>query len=251
MKTVNVRNLILGDGKAKICVPVVAREEDQLREDAVRISNSEADLIEFRADYYKGDEQKALEILRTIAGEKPILYTIRTREEGGETEIGREEYEARNMRAAVIADMVDVQIDRVCPDAGPETCAGDSLILRLQRAGAVVVGSWHNFEMTPRADEMVNKVLVMQRAGCDVSKIAVMPGCREDVIELLAASVRLLEKEADRPFITMSMGEYGKISRVCGAFSGSAVTFGAVGEGSAPGQLPARELREILDLLGN
>ena len=57
------------------------------------------------------------------------------------------------------------------------------------------------------------------------------------------------EKYADRPFITMSMGNLGKISRAACMFTGSCITFGMAGQGSAPGQIPAGELKEILGIL--
>ena len=47
----------------------------------------------------------------------------------------------------------------------------------------------------------------------------------------------------------MSMAGTGLISRLCGEVFGSALTFGAVGKASAPGQMNASDLREILTLI--
>lgn len=52
-----------------------------------------------------------------------------------------------------------------------------------------------------------------------------------------------------QPVVTMSMGARGVISRLSGGLTGSAITFGAAAEASAPGQLPAGKLREILEFL--
>ena len=46
------------------------------------------------------------------------------------------------------------------------------------------------------------------------------------------------------PFITMSMGGTGVISRLAGEVFGSAFTFGAGKEAIAPGQIPVGELEE-------
>ena len=54
---------------------------------------------------------------------------------------------------------------------------------------------------------------------------------------------------ADRPIITMSMAGTGLISRLCGEVFGSALTFGAVGKASAPGQMNAEDLNKILTLI--
>ena len=47
----------------------------------------------------------------------------------------------------------------------------------------------------------------------------------------------------------MPMGDYGMISRFCGEGFGSAVTFGASGIPSAPGQIEVGNLNKMLRLL--
>ena len=83
----------------------------------------------------------------------------------------------------------------------------------------------------------------------DIAKLAVMPVSRGDVLRLLEVSVRMHENFADRPFITMSMGKLGGISRLAGSFDGSAITFATCGRASAPGQIPSEALMGILKLL--
>ena len=51
------------------------------------------------------------------------------------------------------------------------------------------------------------------------------------------------------PIITMSMSGTGVISRLCGEVFGSALTFGAVGKVSAPGQMGIEDLTTVLGLL--
>ena len=89
----------------------------------------------------------------------------------------------------------------------------------------------------------------MQALGADIPKIAVMPTCKRDVITLLAATEEMTTKHNGTPIITMSMGSMGLISRLCGEAFGSSVTFGAVGESSAPGQMNASDLNTILELI--
>ena len=76
-----------------------------------------------------------------------------------------------------------------------------------------------------------------------------MPKSTGDVLTLLAATAEMHEKYADRPIITMSMSAKGVVSRLsCEAF-GSAMTFGAAGQASAPGQIPVEQLKQALDIL--
>ena len=59
----------------------------------------------------------------------------------------------------------------------------------------------------------------------------------------------MYETYADRPFITMSMAGTGMISRLSGECFGSALTFGAAGKASAPGQIDVNSLKTVLDII--
>ena len=47
----------------------------------------------------------------------------------------------------------------------------------------------------------------------------------------------------------MAMAGTGVISRLCGEVFGSALTFGAAGKASAPGQMGVNDLNTVLNLL--
>lgn len=89
----------------------------------------------------------------------------------------------------------------------------------------------------------------MQELNGDISKLAVMPHSAVDVIRLLSVTARMKETYADRPFITMSMGAQGLVSRLAGESFGSCVTFGCAGTASAPGQMEAETLSRILEAI--
>ena len=175
--------------------------------------------------------------------ETPILFTFRTRKEGGEKEIDMEAYTALNTAVAQSgdADAVDVEV-----------FSGDEVVRRniqaIHAAGKAVVGSNHDFGGTPDKADLLFRLRKMQELGADIPKIAVMPRCPGDVIALLDATQEMSGKYADRPIITMSMGA-GVVSRLCGEYFGSAMTFGAVGQVSAPGQIPVEELNAAMDIL--
>ena len=89
----------------------------------------------------------------------------------------------------------------------------------------------------------------MQAMDADIPKIAVMPRNKKDVLTLLSATEEMATDYADRPIITMSMAGTGVISRLCGEVFGSALTFGAAGKASAPGQMGVQDLNTVLGLL--
>lgn len=248
METVNIRNMVLGDGVPKICIPVIAHTYEELERTLPAISLSRFDLVEFRADFYFEDDEEAFYAIRKAVGERPILYTIRTKEEGGEIEISDDEYAARSLAAAGMADIVDIQLSRLHAD-GRNAHLHSDLVDRLHAQGTRVLLSWHDFDRTPKKKEILEIMRKMHEEGCDISKAAVMPHSRMDVLELMSASVEMAEDPDRRPFITMAMGSLGKVTRAACAFTGSCITFGTAGAMSAPGQIDANTLGMVLGVL--
>lgn len=246
---VKVRGLVLGDGIPKICIPLTARTEEELEEQLNQALEGPCDLAEWRVDYYEKVENRdallrAMRLLRSRLGERPLLFTFRTAQEGGEREISPDEYVSLNEFAAIsgIVDLIDVELNR-----GREKM--QALIRSIQECGCRAVCSFHDFSRTPEPEELLRILCSMQAIGADVTKAAVMPHTEEDVLKLLDVSVQMKTRFADRPFITMAMGRLGAISRLAGAFDGSAVTFATSGRASAPGQIDARALAGVLSLL--
>ena len=112
-----------------------------------------------------------------------------------------------------------------------------------------VIASNHDFDKTPCQAELVARLKKMQEVGADILKTAVMPNSKKDVLTLLAATEEMATNYAEVPIVTMSMSKLGLISRVAGELFGSAITFGAAEKASAPGQIPAGELSEVLHIL--
>ncbi len=92
----------------------------------------------------------------------------------------------------------------------------------------------------------MRRLCKMQEMEADIAKLAVMPRTERDVLTLLDATLAMKELHQDTPIVTMAMGELGVISRLAGQLFGSAITFGSVGEVSAPGQIPVEKLYEFL-----
>ena len=76
-----------------------------------------------------------------------------------------------------------------------------------------------------------------------------MPNEVTDVFRLLSVTHDFKEIHKELPVVTMSMGGYGVISRICGELYGSCITFGSHEKPSAPGQLQMDVLAQILDTL--
>lgn len=249
MNTVKIRDIEIGAGAPKIIVPIVGVTKEDIIEEAKTFDSIPIDVVEWRVDWFEGvfdfaKVEDVLKDLREVLGNIPLLMTFRTSKEGGEKAIEADAYAELNKKAAAtgLVDLVDV-----------EAFTGDEVVKDIIEGahahGVKVVASNHDFDKTPDKDDIVGRLVKMQELGADISKIAVMPQCKKDVLTLLEATREMAEEHADRPIITMSMAGTGLISRLCGEVFGSALTFGAVGKASAPGQMNASDLREILTLI--
>lgn len=249
MNPIMIRGVAIGEGIPKICVPIVGKTREEIVKAAEEIRTLPVDVVEWRADWYEEIFEAdvvldVLQELRRILGELPLLFTFRTKKEGGEKEIDEKNYRTLNQLAAEsgLADLIDVEV-----------FSGDEVVNDLVRTAheneVKVIGSNHDFEKTPSKEEIIRRLQKMQELDVDLPKIAVMPRKKEDVLTLLAATEEMNRKYADRPIITMSMAGDGVISRLCGEVFGSALTFGAAGQASAPGQIGVKELRQILTIL--
>lgn len=247
-QTVLIKNVEFGAGQPKICLPVVARTDAEIRQQLLTIAQGQPDLVEFRADWYtdvmdRSARRFALDGIRTLLPQTPLLFTYRTRREGGENELSDADYLRLCLEVIedCAADLIDVEL-----------FMGEEIVAQIVRAahekGIAVICSSHDFEKTPAREEMLRRFRAMEALGADLLKLAVMPQSAEDVLTLLSATAEM-DAAGSRPVISMSMGKLGAISRLCGEQFGSCVTFGAAGKASAPGQIEARALRAVLEIL--
>ncbi len=248
MNTVTVRNVEIGAGMPKICVPIVGETREDILAEARAIRELPADLVEWRVDFLNNVSSLSLltvltflSELRNELGDTPLLFTFRTKREGGEKSISPQAYEElyKAILMSGLVDLIDVELF-----LGPDTVR--RLVRTAHENGVPVIVSNHDFKRTPPKEDILDRLEEMQELGADIAKIAVMPESTEDV-EVLMDATATFTKYASVPAIAMSMGELGLASRTTGERFGSAVTFGTAGKASAPGQLPATELKEILE----
>lgn len=250
-KIARIGNLILESGKVKIAIPVMGDREEDVLSQAALVIKEKPDLVEWRADMFLGksgsrDAGAVIETgkkLKAFLEGIPLLFTIRTKDEGGNADVTVRAYEEiiKNVVSEGLADAVDLEIFKFKEQEDRLSL----LVNEVKRHGAAVVMSNHDFNGTPEAKEIVKRLKEMEKAGADVAKIAVMPRDRQDVMNLMNASFEA-DKIVDIPLIAMSMGELGRISRLSGDITGSCVTFAAAGRASAPGQISVEKLRGIL-----
>ena len=226
-------------GTPKICVPLTGDNPQTVLDQAAGAVLAHPDLIEWRADYMLSRNKTMVfqmaSDLRKILGRIPLLFTVRTAEEGGLFDGTPDEYRQVILEAAYagIPDLIDVE--GFHPGA-------KELIKELKDLDICVITSRHNFSCTPPPREMMDIFDQLLETGADVLKQAVMPIEPGDVTNLMEVT-RQYHERVQIPLISMAMGPLGRASRTEGESCGSCVTFASVGAASAPGQLRIDELR--------
>lgn len=242
--TVKIRNIVLGTGLPKIAVPNVGSNEAEILTSAKEIVQAKPDLMEWRIDYYQAGIEDLSKLvvtakkLRELVGELPILVTFRTKNEGGVLELAEEKYLELVEKVITnrLGDAVDIELFH-------DESRVKHLVQLAHDYNVIVIMSNHDFEKVPAQDVIEFRLKKMAALGADVPKLACMPHNATDVLRLLAAT-NIVHQEIDNPIITMAMGDIGKVSRISGQVFGSSLSFGAVGQVSAPGQLSIEDLRK-------
>lgn len=247
-KTVDLGGVKLGPGRMPaICAPVLAYGVIEVRHQAEKLMESPADIAELRADYLQDEAylneytvKKTLEALRKYLPGRPVIFTLRTKREGGEAQVDEEQYMAV-CKGAVdtgLIDAIDIEYVHNKDNVG-------KLVGYANDHDVKVIMSSHDFRRTPDSAKIFDKMKQMEYRGADIAKTAVMPVENGDVFRVEQVCEQLKE-ELGIPFIMISMGPAGSISRFTGEQTGSVMTFGSKGLSSAPGQPDADDLDRTL-----
>ena len=244
-----IKNVTLENGhRPVICIPVMGSNGQEVIAEAQRVIGEGARMIEWRMDYLEDYTdltaiRQTLTSLAQLCDQVVLLVTLRTVQQGGKASMG--ETQLRQFYLAIaqmrLADLIDVEFFTIDK---PE-----SLLRAMKNEGARVITSHHDFVQTPEESVMMMLLSQMADGGADIAKIAVMPQSLQDVLDLLRVTCCFAEEYPEVPVASMSMGSMGIISRLCGEVFGSCMTFGTMGVGSAPGQMPEEQLRQILDII--
>ncbi|MAK29006.1 type I 3-dehydroquinate dehydratase [Acinetobacter sp.] len=241
-----VKNLNIGDLPVKTLVPITAKTREQaLAQAKVIAENKDADIAEFRIDLleFASDTKKVIALgqeLNQILKDKPLLATIRTSNEGGKLKVTDQEYEKiySEYLKKPFMQLLDLEMFR-------DQAAVAKLTKLAHQKKVLVVMSNHDFDKTPSEQEIVSRLLKQDQMGADILKIAVMPKSKQDVFTLMNATLKVSE-QSTKPLLTMSMGRLGTISRIATANMGGSLSFGMIGEASAPGQIDVTALKQFL-----
>ncbi|WP_042222539.1 type I 3-dehydroquinate dehydratase [Oceanobacillus manasiensis] len=247
MNPIQVRDVTVGEGIPKIIVPLMGATEKELLEEITYIEELKPDLLEWRADFFQrvadfSVVEQILRLLREKLPAIPLIFTFRTEQEGGNCPMHVEDY--FNLLNVVLdsnkVDLIDMELLT-------DESMLQQTIDHAKQQGVKIILSNHEFSHTPAKETLLFRLQKMVSLGADISKIAVMPQSVKDLLTLL--DVTQEAKKSECPLITMAMGKLGLLSRLSGEVFGSAATFAAGKQASAPGQISVAELRKALQII--
>ncbi|HEV0780761.1 TPA: type I 3-dehydroquinate dehydratase [Streptococcus pneumoniae] len=222
----------------KLIVSVMPRSLEEAQAlDATRYLD--ADIIEWRADYLPKEAilQVAPAIFEKFAG-RELVFTLRTRSEGGEIDLSPEEYIHLIKEVAQFyqPDYIDFEYYSY-KDVFEEMLDFPNLVL-----------SYHNFQETP--ENMMEILSELTILNPKLVKVAVMAHTEQDVLDLMNYTRGFKTLNPEQEYVTISMGKVGKVSRITADVTGSSWSFASLDEVSALGQISLasmKKIREILD----
>jgi len=194
---------------------------------------AEENLVEIRLDLL--GVEAPLEELLAMPASVIVSYRKSLNENG--RQLAQRQHALKRAIAAG-ADFIDLDLEDTLSDWQEIRTFAKSQSCR-------IIVSYHNYSRTPGRKELSEMIAACFDRGADIAKVAccVLNNC--DNARLLG----LLDY--DRPLIVVGIGELGTVTRVAAPLLGSYLTYACVdpNRATAPGQLPAEELRAIYQIL--
>jgi 3-dehydroquinate dehydratase/shikimate dehydrogenase len=190
--------------------------------------SASADVLEVRADLVKGLDT---EWLRSVFSGQ-LLYTLRSREEGGRSESSGDRRHQRIVEASREFDLVDLEMQR---DFTPE------LLSSIQPSQRII--SWHG---PPSSLASLQRILG-QMSSAAARNYKIIPGADQPRQEM--APLALLHSAGREDLIAFASGPIGTWTRLIAPRLGAPVVYGATSDvPGAPGQLTVERLVTDFDL---
>ena len=219
-----------------ICIPIIANNTETALEKINR-ANRLAEMLEIRLDLM--DSFDLRRILQRA--DKPVLVTYRSKNQGGKGSVDPDTYTQYALAALRLgADLVDVEL--WLPLKWRER------IFNARGQSGIIIST----HIQGPAPSQVNLEKILDESiatGADIVKIVTGAEKWSDNFRLL--DLISLAHDRDIRIIAFCMGPLGRAGRVLSHLMGGYVTFASLeaGEESADGQIPATEMKHLLEVL--
>lgn len=196
----------------------------------------QCDWVELRVDALP--PELSPEQVMEFRPEMPLLVTVRCHEEGGLRRMPEEERFSLIRAYMPYATAIDLEIKSMRH--------GRELVMEAADRDILVIGSTHDFQITPGVDYLRELEKKARAYQADIVKFAFTLCVASDI----QTGVQLFKKPKG-PIAVMGMGAMGPVSRLLYSQLGSCLVYGYLGDReAAPGQWPVSLIKENLRNLG-
>ena len=205
------------------------------------------DAVELRVDHlvdYSTDfVMKQLSYLRMATNSLPIVFTIRTKPQGGLFPEGQWKKVISLYRAAIKSAVEYIDLELTMPEEV------QNIVMNEKSKNTLVIASHHDFASAYKWNdpEWEMRYAQAEKLGVDIIKFVGMASKLEDNWALEA--FRSAHK-GGKPLIAINMGEPGKMSRVINDFL-TPVTSEHLPSASAPGQLTIKQINKLYGVINS
>lgn len=194
----------------------------------VAINRSNIDLCELRVDLLEESEQERAREFPAMV-DLPVILTLRRRIDGGRSELTERARRALLLKA-LEGDFKYIDLE--------EDIKKNEVEVKAREKGIKIIRSFHDFEGVP--EDIYSRIYRLSERG-DIAKAAVTPHSINDIITLF----KIKDELKDVPKIIIGMGDYGVVTRILYKRMGSYLTFGSNEDAIAPGQVKAKDLKNL------
>lgn len=223
----------------KIIIPIAGVTLYELEKEIETLNKLNFDIVEWRADYFKGGESLkdiALSLRSLLNTDKQLLFTLRTANQGG-VEITDTEY---------VSAYIDIINSGAVDIIDTENTAANSYIIDHALSKSVLsILSHHEFNSAPSKEEINKIARELSAYKSDIIKLAFTAKTAGDTFAILHSG---LELESGR-YIIVPMGDAGKFGRAVAGFAGSVAVYACHKTQTAQGQLSLAEIQALFNVL--
>jgi len=228
------------------CISILERDPEALVARA-RALSPQADLIEIRLDGLSDagikPDKGTLLATKDAAGDCPILFTNRSKEEGGYFN-GLEEERIIWLEQSVTsgASMIDVELNTT-------PALRDRLLQLCKRQGVKTIVSYHNLIETPTLGHLSKILKEAGDTGTDIIKVVTTAQNQEDILTVLGLYKKAWEVSLS--LIAFAMGPLGRITRIAALALGAPFVYCSPDSKAqtAPGQMTISTMRMLSSTL--
>jgi 3-dehydroquinate dehydratase type I len=243
--------------KNKICLalPVKTSNINQIGEKVSEILEVKPDFIELRFDFIEDVSHITPSFLKKLLEftDIPFIFTFRSNHEGGHIDIPDHD------RIRIIKRLIDAKPQYIDIEIQSPLDLLQNVFGRCNRKKVKIILSYHNFQginslneaeqLIENCKKKINPILRSSQGFHFplIFKLIFTATKFED--NLIPLKLCKQEYKKDHKIISFCMGELGLFSRIMCVRAGSFLTYAALHEKTAPGQIEIEKMKEIYSIL--